>query len=86
MATKNNFKADIIKEEGKIAYSNTQELRVLQVRDPDNGIKISCQKWWRTSVDEEWSAGKGFFLSGRDAHELGKLLQSAGESILHVKN
>lgn len=77
---------EIIKEVGKLVHSDTQETRVLLVRHPDSGIKVSCQKWWRTSTNEDWKVGKGFFLDGRDAYELGKLLQEVGNDIIHVKN
>lgn len=85
MAKKSTFKAEIIKEIGKLVHSDTQETRVLLVRDPESGIKVSCQKWWRTNSEEEWNAGKGFFLNGRDAYELGKLLQEVGNDIIHVR-
>lgn len=83
---KSNFKGQILDEIGKIVHSDTQETRVLLVREPvKNAIRVSCQKWWRTSTDEDWNAGKGFFLTGRDAYELGNLLQKVGLDNIHSK-
>lgn len=82
----NNFKADILREIGVLPISNTQEYRVLLVRDPELGIRVSLQKWWRKSKDETWNAGKGFFLDGRECIQIGRWLQEIGSEIIHVKN
>jgi hypothetical protein len=82
----NNFKAEIIKEVGRVVISNTQEIRTLLVRDENLGLRVSCQKWWRESTDKEWKAGKGFFLSGREAVEVGEALQAVGNEIIHIKS
>lgn len=83
---KNNFKAEIIKEVDKVIISNTQEIRVLLVRDPNTGLKISCQKWWRESTENEWKAGKGFFLNGRDSVQLGQALLAVGNETIHIRD
>lgn len=83
---RNNFRDVIITDLGEEIISNTQKYRVLLVRDDDTGkARISIQKWWRESADKEWVAGKGFKLNGRQSLNLGKMLQEAGKSILHVK-
>lgn len=81
----NNFTASIIEEIGTISISNTQQYRILLVKDEDMGTRISAQKWWRKGEDEDWNVGKGFFLSGREAVKMGKMLQEAGSKIMHVK-
>lgn len=83
---KNNFKANIIKVIDQIPISNTQEIRTLLVRDEKLGLRVSCQKWWRESTDDEWKAGKGFFLSGRDAVQLGEALMQVGNEIIHIRS
>jgi hypothetical protein len=81
-----NHTFDILREIGKIPLSSTQEYRILLVRDEDLGIRISAQKWWRPNREEEWKAGKGFLLTGRQASEMGRMLTECGNQILNVKN
>lgn len=78
----NTFKDTILKEFGEIPISNTQKYRVLLVSDENKDKKISAQKWWRASSNEEWRVGKGFKLSANEALMLGKLLLDSGNSLL----
>jgi hypothetical protein len=82
----NNFKAEILDTIGELEFSNTQKLRVLLVRDPEIGVSISCQKWWRPNGNSEWVAGKGFMLDGRECLRLSDYLGKAGKRIIHLKN
>lgn len=82
----NNFTADVLDTIGEIELSNTQKIRVLLVRDPDMGVRISCQKWWRPNSKSEWVAGKGFMLDGRECLKLSEYLGKAGKRIIHLKN
>ena len=82
---KNNFTDEIIEVIDTVVISNTQEIRTLLVRDERLGLRVSCQKWWRESTDDEWKAGKGFFLNGREAVDIGVALQKVGNRIIHIK-
>jgi hypothetical protein len=82
----NNFKAEILDTMGEIEFSNTQKIRVLLIRDPEQGVCISCQKWWRPNTSSDWIAGKGFTLDGRESLQLSDYLGKAGKRIIHLKN
>lgn len=82
----NNFKAQILEVIGELEFSNTQRIRVLLIRDPEQGVCISCQKWWRPNASAEWIAGKGFTLDGRESLRLSDYLEKAGKHIIHIKN
>lgn len=77
------FKDVIVKEFGEIPISNTQKYRVLLVMDENSNKKISAQKWWRPSSDEDWRVGKGFKLTAKEALLLSKLLEDSGNSLLN---
>lgn len=69
-----NFKADILKEVGRVAVSPDLEHRVLIVRDEEGRTKVSMQVWWREG-DNTWHPGKGYFLNGRRAISLARMMK-----------
>lgn len=73
----NKFKAEVVKTYGTLMISTTQEYRVMMVKDPELGIRIALQLWW--DDDNEWVAGKGFFLRGRQANSIGKMLRACSD-------
>ena len=85
MVNVDKFDAEILKDVGDVEISNTQKLRVLVVRDETKKIRIAAQKWWRKDIESDWRSGKGFFLTGRQASELGHLLVETGRALLHVR-
>lgn len=77
---------DILREIEIVPVSNTQEIRVLLVRDKSLGVKISLQKWWRPDVDSDWRIGKGFLMDGRQSLKIGRALTSVGGEIVNISN
>jgi hypothetical protein len=70
------FKAEILKEVGKVVISPDLEHRVLLVRDEENMLRVSAQVWWKDETDT-FNPGKGYFLTGRRAISLSKVMGRA---------
>lgn len=71
----NKMKDVVLQEIAEIPLSSTQKYRVLIVLDEvTNKPRVSAQRWWRRSTEDEWVAGKGFKLDEKHSFELGSLL------------
>jgi hypothetical protein len=68
-----------------ITISSTQKIMTLIIRDENNKVVVSQQKWWRLVDSDPWSPGKGFQVNGRMAVRMGKALQEAGSKIITIK-
>lgn len=68
-----------------ILLSNTQRLLVGVIRLSGNqGLRVGIQKFWRKSKDEEdWVAGKGFYL---DIETAGIVSLALKESVKILKD
>ena len=69
-----------------ITLSSTQKMMTLIIRDENDKVVISQQKWWRHKETDKWKPGKGFQLDGRTSILVGKAMAEAGSKILTIKN
>jgi hypothetical protein len=76
----NKMKDVVLQEIAEIPVSLTQKYRVLIVLDEvTQKPKVSAQRWWRRSIEDEWVAGKGFKLDEKQSLELGSLIIQGGK-------